>query len=56
MGLAIIPWLLLAIICIAIAIWGISYLTMIPQNIRNVIIGCLILLVAYVLAVKAGLL
>ena len=55
MSAAIIPWILLAIIVIALVIWGISYLTMIPANVRSVIIGCLILLVAYVLALKVGL-
>lgn len=53
---ALIPWVLAAIVVLALAIWGIGYLTMIPQNVRNVLIGCLILLVAYVLALKAGLL
>lgn len=56
MTAALIPWILVAIVVIAIAIWGIGYLTVIPQNLRNVIIGVLILLVAYVLALKAGLL
>ena len=53
--MAIIPLVLIALIVIALVIWGIGYLDMIPANVRAVIIGCLILLLAYVVAVRAGL-
>ena len=53
---ALIPFVLVGILVLALVIWGVSYISVIPANIRNIIIGILILLFAYVIALKAGLL
>lgn len=50
----IIVLVIVLIVILAFAIWGISYLTMIPQSVRNLLIGALILLAAALIAQQAG--